>query len=354
MHSKIIHLTPPQLSDHQIKEKIVCVRAHRERIFRVAAETVHDKLVIHNYGQGGAGWTFLFGCVQKSLDLLEEHPELHSVFKKKPITVIGAGCYGLLTAIMLARKGYEVRIAAKDLNNIPSNKAAGFFFPRARKCSTPEERAIFKEMGFASYRAYKDIVQGKHPFIHAGPKILPAYYSPLIDPELGPYITEGLIPAPTDVAVDFGTGKQYDLIAYQSLFINPALLMQELWRNITELRIPVSVQEITDLSEIPEAIIFNCAGSDAKKFAQDKRVVPVQGHLITLHNQPSTEHLNYLLNVKVTMTDLKGRPRDELIYYAPKDSGILGITFLRGQDSLTSNYHEFDRLLERARLYFGT
>jgi len=33
---QLIHLTPPQFSSEHIKEKITCIRAHRERIFRVS------------------------------------------------------------------------------------------------------------------------------------------------------------------------------------------------------------------------------------------------------------------------------------------------------------------------------
>jgi hypothetical protein len=60
-----------------------------------------------------------------------------------------------------------------------------------------------------------------------------------------------------------------------------------------------------------------------------------------------------MINVKVIQKGPKGM-RDELIYFAPKDEGILGITFIRGQDSLTANQQEFDRLLERCRDFFGT
>ena len=56
---------------------------------------------------------------------------------------------------------------------------------------------------------------------------------------------------------------------------------------------------------------------------------------------------------KVLSTNAQGNPRDELIYYAPKDTGILGITFIRGQDNPEANHHEFDRLLERSKDYFG-
>ncbi len=92
----------------------------------------------------------------------------------------------------------------------------------------------------------------------------------------------------------------------------------------------------------------------AKKLTNDARIIPVQGHLITLKNQPSLEQLKYMINVKVVQKNPAGNLRDELIYFAPKDQGILGITFIRGQDSLINNQHEFDRLIERCRNFFGT
>lgn len=350
---RIIKLTPPLFSDQHIKEKAICIRAHRERIFEVSTQFIDNKLICHNYGQGGAGWTFLFGCVNESIRQFEQQLSTNPVFKNKPLVVIGAGCYGLLTAIILVRKGYSVHIIAKETETISSYKAAGFFFPRARKSSTPQEIATFKSLGMESYKTYKQIIAGEHAFITKGPKLIPAYYGLDIDPGFAPYITEKLIATPEKVSLDFGTGKRYDVFEYKTVFINSSVLMAELQRNIRELGIKIIKTELEQFADSPESIIFNCAGLGAKKLTDDKRIVPVQGHLIQLKNQPDLEHLQYMINVKVTMTDALGRSRDELIYFAPKDSGILGVTFLRGQDSLTNNQHEFDRILQRCHDFFG-
>jgi glycine/D-amino acid oxidase-like deaminating enzyme len=314
----------------------------------------NGKLICHNYGHGGAGWTFLFGCVNGSIRQFEHTLEQHPSFKNKPITIIGAGCYGLLTAVSLAHKGYTVRIIARETENIPSNKAAGFFFPRARKSSTPHERATFQERGIESYQTYLQIFEGTHPFITHGAQLLPCYFSPDIDPGFAPYIDRGLMKAPEKVIIDFDNGKQYEAMEYTSLFINAAHIMEELQHLRSKLGITITNAEITDFDEVTEPIIFNCAGMGAKKLTADPRIVPVQGHLINLKNQPDINLLQYMVNVKVVMSDIKGRPRDELIYFAPRDNGILGVTFLRGQDSLTANPHEFDRLLQRCHDFFGT
>ncbi len=350
---RIVKLVPPRISPDHIKEKVVCIRAHRERIFQVFEQKHEGKWIFHNYGHGGAGWTFLFGCVNESIRQFEQRLMQDNSLKNKQVCIIGAGCYGLLTAITLARKGHTVRIIAKDTADIPSYKAAGFFFPRARKMSTPEEISIFQARGMESYSTYYKIAQGAHPFIQEGAKLLPGYFGLNIDPGFKPYIEKKLMPIPEEVTIDFGNGKAYKAQEYKTIFINSVVMMQELHTTLRELGITITKAEIASFSEISENIIFNCAGLGAKKLTGDERIIPVQGHLITLKDQPPIEHLQYMINAQVTMTSIRGTLRDELIYYAPKDSGILGITFMRGQDSLTANYHEFDRLLQRCQDYFG-
>lgn len=351
---RIIQLTPPQVSLEHIKEKITCIRAHRERIFQVSMQKHDDKLLFHNYGQGGAGWTFLFGCVNESIRQFEQELVQNTTLKNKPITVIGAGCYGLLTAIMLALKGHKVTIIAKDVDNLPSYKAAGFFFPRARKSSTLEEHAIFAARGMESYVTYQQIAQGVHPFITQGAYLLPAYFGLDIDPGFAGYIEQGLMTSPEKVSIDFGNRKIYEVMEYKTIFINASEIMQELGKAVQTLGITITQAEVSTFDAIVEPIIFNCSGLGAKILTGDQRIVPVQGHLITLKNQPSQEQLRYMINVKVTMTNAQGKLRDKLIYYAPKESGILGITFMRGQDSLSANHHEFDRLIQRCQDFFGS
>lgn len=350
----IIQLTPPLLLPESLQEKISCIRSHRERIFRVEIEERGSKLIVHNYGHGGTGWTFLFGTVRQAIALLEEKISRDPTYKAKDVVVIGAGCYGLLTALLLSYQGYNVSIVAQATDNLTSHKAAGFFFPRPRKCSTPEERALFATYGIASYQEYRAIALGNHPFLHVGARILPAYFGMDIDPGFTPYLDQNLISPPREVMIDFGNGKIYPVHEYYIVFMQTTLLMQELQSLINRQKIPMIRKKIETFEEIDALIIMNCSGAGARHLTHDKRLVPVQGHLITLKEQPSPEKLSYLLNVKVTMTNQNGRKRDELIYFAPKEHGILGITFIRGQESPTANAHEFDRLLQRCKDFFGT
>ncbi|GMU19698.1 MAG: hypothetical protein AMXMBFR12_08900 [Candidatus Babeliales bacterium] len=348
--SKLIRLTPPHLTNTHISKKISCIRPHRERIFNVSMEQKDSKTIFHNYGHGGAGWTFLFGCVQESIRQFEAFIRQNGNFKNKSICVIGAGCYGLLTAIMLAQRGFTVHIIAKEIDDTPSYKAAGFFFPRWRKSSNEQEKEIFLSRGIESYEIYLRIAQGTHPFIKTGTRMVSAYYGLDIDPGFAPYIQKNLIAPSQQVVVDFGNSKKYRMNEYRIIFMDSITLMRELHINISSLKIPIIQKEITSWSEISEQLIFNCSGWGAKQLTHDPKLLPVQGHLIILQNQPE---LKYLINMKVVMQTSSG-PRDELIYFAPKNEGILGITFLRNQSDARANAHEFDRLLQRSRDFFGS
>ena len=141
---------------------------------------------------------------------------------------------------------------------------------------------------------------------------------------------------------------------YQTLFINAPIIMKEMEQEQQRLIIPIVVTTVKQFSEINASIIFNCAGLGAKELAHDPGMVPVQGHLISLTNQPPIEQLQYMINFKVTQDSPYGYVRDELIYFAPKESGILGITFKRGVADSTAHEYEFDRLLQRSADFFGT
>lgn len=343
-------LTPPLLSDDHIHSKLICIRPHRERIFRIEYERLNNHHLFHNYGHAGAGWTFLFGSVEQSM---RQFSALN-LPKTTRITVVGAGCYGLVTAIELHRAGYSVTIVADRWSDIPSEKAAGFFFPRPRRLSTPDEIAQFAAVGSATYRAYLAIEQGNHPYISSGVTRMPAYYDPLLDPGFDPYIAQGLIEPGVLTQVSFNGGKTcYDALAFTVVHIDASAIMHQLRSIVAREALSCVTASVAQLTDLDTQVVFNCSGMGAKQLAPDPRIIPVQGHLITLYNQPDLSRIRYMINVRVSGKTERGKGRNDLIYYAPKNEGILGITFLRGQDGSNEHSHEFDRLLERSRRFFA-
>lgn len=62
----------PPLSEMRSKMGYRYTRAN-ERGLRLESEEINGKLVIHNYGHGGAGVTLSWGCAKKVAELLAEH-----------------------------------------------------------------------------------------------------------------------------------------------------------------------------------------------------------------------------------------------------------------------------------------
>ena len=67
---KIILITP-HLGNIEIISESVGLRPARESV-RLEAEKYGDKVVVHNYGHGGSGFTLSWGCAQDVVDLVDK------------------------------------------------------------------------------------------------------------------------------------------------------------------------------------------------------------------------------------------------------------------------------------------
>lgn len=337
----LVHLTPPLLSPDHIDQLVSCIRPKHTQGYQLYGEIKQDKLIIHNYGHSGSGWTLLFGVIEQLMAEFDTQLAQNPSFKNKPVCVIGAGCMGLLSAIYLAQKGYAVKIVAKEFEQIASDKAVGLFFPYT--AFTPVYNKYQKAQEVA-LREYTAIIEGKHPFISStAAERIPQYVDLTTK-----YSRLNFWGLPRMVTLDFGNGKQHQAREYNTLFIHTFSMMQQMKAYALKLGITFEHRTITSFTEIAESIIINCTGLGARELNNDAGLIPVQGHLICLKNQPAAA-LTYVIHVRVLQN---GKPT--YIYFAPKASGILGITYIEGQDNLAANPHEYDLMLERARDYFGT
>ena len=71
-------LAPVKVSRDRIIREVVGLRPYRAEGFVVAAERLGDKLVVHNYGHGGAGITLSWGTASLAVDLLSVPPSVAS------------------------------------------------------------------------------------------------------------------------------------------------------------------------------------------------------------------------------------------------------------------------------------
>jgi len=113
--SPVIHLAPIRASLDRLFDITVCLRPFRAQGPRLDTEEVGRKLVVHNYGHGGSGWSLSWGSA---------HVVVAKAMQASPkeIAVIGCGALGLTAAITAQQAGAQVTIYARDL--LPDTRSA--------------------------------------------------------------------------------------------------------------------------------------------------------------------------------------------------------------------------------------
>src|SRR6185295_3921875 len=66
------HFAPVKVSRDRIIREVVGLRPYRDEGFVVKAERLGEKLLVHNYGHGGAGITLSWGTASLAVDLARD------------------------------------------------------------------------------------------------------------------------------------------------------------------------------------------------------------------------------------------------------------------------------------------
>lgn len=343
----MIKLTPPNLSDDHIQSHITCVRPKRQGGARIESQYFTDKLVIHNYGHGGFGWSLLPGSVLHAIALLDQALQNNPSWAgSKNVTVLGAGCYGLLTAIFLHERGWNVTIIAEQTDELASHKAAGSLAVIAIKASKTNQ-PLMDQMAVDSYVFYKNAAARKDAMF-AGSTPIPVYKIHDGTPNYRyPLVAAGVMPEPEDVVINFGNEKSYAAKKFDTFALDTARLMQDFKDKILRYEIPVITKKITAFAEVSAPVIFNCTGLGARAW-DDVAIVPVQGHLVRVKNQP-TDALGYMVYAHVR---IDGKLRE--ITWTPKDGGMLGASVVNWEERLDTNAELADAIIQYARIFFET
>src|SRR6185295_4079569 len=99
-------------------------RPFRPSGFVVRAETLGDKLLVHNYGHGGAGVTLSWGTADLAVE------QIAASGRRGPVAVLGCGVVGLATARLLQTHGFDVAVYTRDLPlDTTSNVAGALWYP---------------------------------------------------------------------------------------------------------------------------------------------------------------------------------------------------------------------------------
>lgn len=315
---------PVRASRDRVIRTVVGHRPYRPSGFRVEAEQMGDKLVIHNYGHGGAGITLSWGTADQAVA-----EAMHA--EERSAAVLGCGAVGLATARLLQRRGWRVTIYARDLPpSTTSNIAGGLWAPT----SVAEASSIagdfgrsYREASRLAHRHFQDIPRTRFGIrwldsylLGAGPVSRPYWIEEIADLYPG---LESLSPG------EHAFGDRHAL-RFLTMVIEPHIYLREMLHEVRRAGGSVIVRELGSRDEVaglPEPVVLNCTGLGARALFGDEELEPVKGQLHVLVPQDDVDYVT-----------LAGG-----LYMIPRSDGILlGGTFQRRDWSL-----EPDREAER-------
>lgn len=123
-------IIPPNLEITHLGKKILCHRPMRHGSPNMSVEQKDGKVIAHDYGHGGSGWTLGPGSAAYVNNLLINSTYAVDLKKDTPITIIGAGALGFFTAYDLLQKGYKnITIVAEKFDSLTSHNAGGLLAP---------------------------------------------------------------------------------------------------------------------------------------------------------------------------------------------------------------------------------
>lgn len=302
--------TPPQL--YPVKAQVermfnitVCLRPFRAAGPRLDAEQVGDKLVVHNYGHGGSGWSLSWGSgnivVKKAM-----------AGGEKDIAVLGCGALGLTAALIAQRAGANVTIYAKELMPyVRSARATGVWSPDSRialaSAAPPGFDALWEEMTRASYTSFLGLLglpgdpvawTDRYNLSDTPPGQAPRDEGPgfshmqrLVRDMTPP--TERLAPGSHPFATPYVSRSPtllFNIMEYGHLLMTDFLLAGG----------KVEVREFhrpADLTALKQKVVINCTGYGARELWKDNSITPVRGQIAWLVPQPEVNYGVFYKNI---------------------------------------------------------
>jgi len=339
------HFAPVKVARNRIIREVVGLRPYRPEGFVVSAERVGEKLLVHNYGHGGAGITLSWGTASLAVDLLSVPGAIatgsrHSAARRKPrhFAVLGSGVNGLSTARLLQRRFQDgpgtVTIYAKDLPpETTSNIAGGFWSPTSvydPEAVSAKFNEQFRIACRISNRAFQSLVGPEY-----GVRWIETFELIRNEVNLTRELAGGndLYPG-GEVHRDPEHYFGYNFVRqYNTMLIEPPVYLNSLLRDFYIAGGKLVVKEFRsreELKRLPEPVIFNCTGLGARALFGDQQLEPVRGQLEVLLPQPEIDYC-YLTSG----------------YMFPRRDGIiLGGTFDHGDWSLAPNPEQTNGILE--------
>ena len=276
-------LPPVNVAPERVIRTMAGLRPYRAPGFRVAAEAIGDKRLVHNYGHGGAGITLSWGSARLATLLgLQGH--------QGPVAVLGAGVMGLSTARLVQEAGFPVTIYAKALPpETTSNIAGGQFHPFGhydRAQVTDAWRAQFDAALDYSWRRFQIMVGDDY-----GIRWLPTYAETGGGPER--QLLPTFPPNNRLLRADEHPFPAQLVARYDTLYVEAGRYLRQLIRDIELAGGHIAIREFAnpgELAALPERLIFNCTGLGARALFNDQELRPARGQLAILLPQPEIQY----------------------------------------------------------------
>jgi hypothetical protein len=340
-----LELTPVRASTDRITRISVCTRPFRAQGPRLDTEMQGTKLIVHNYGHGGSGWSLSWGsssiAVQKAMASGE-----------RDIAVIGCGAMGLTSALLLQRAGARVTIYAKDLPpNVRSSLASGLWTPDSRICleenATPAFKQLWEQMARTSFQTYQSFLGLPGTPV----EFIDSYYvrdeavsvRRAGDAENRPAFAElqrELIGDLAPKSVDFAPGThslgQRYLRRNSLMMFNITEYSRVLMGDFIANGGKIEIREFhtpEDFAKLREKTVINATGYGARALFGDQSVTPVRGQLARAIPQPEVNYGLFYKGVSFVPR------RDGLVFQSVGDSDYYGFN----DDTTVPDRAEADR-----------
>ena len=341
--SGVPHLPRVIVSPERVIRTVVGLRPFRRPGFRLQADRLDEKTVIHNYGHGGGGMSLSWGSADLAARLALDTPHRRAA-------VLGCGVIGLTTARLLQDRGFEVTIYARDVPpNTTSNIAGAQCSPTTvfdRDRHTPEFDAQFVAASRFAFRYFQNLIGPRYGvwwrtnyFLSDQPA--PSPPPPGTPPGEDELLADLLHRVPVPVGEHpFG---QLRVSRLMTMHIEPAVFLAAILADFRLAGGKTVIREFTDLravAALDELLIVNCTGLGARALFGDEELIPVKGQLTVLLPQPEIDYLTI------------GPGND---YMMPRQDGIvLGGTFQRDVWTLEPDSVESERILREHQQLFSS
>ena len=244
------------------------------------------------------------------------------------ITVIGAGISGLTSAYVLRKKGYDVKIIAKEFSpNITSNRAAAFWFPYHIR---NDARGI--QWCRKSYEQFKMLADDPATGVSMQ-QLLKVVRHGVEEQEMTwfSFMPEGSyrIMSENEIPKEYAIG--YDV---QVPLIETQIFLPWLMSELQKMNVEIEQKDVHSLDEVDADIIVNCTALGSRELCHDTEVIPIRGQVALL----SPKKFPYIF-----------LDNELPLYIVPRqDAIIIGGTFEEGISDAVCEPATLRKILENA------